>query len=494
MKDLILAIDQGTSGSKAVIFHRDGRLICEGRAPLNSFYPREGFVEQNPEEIYTSVLSAVKNSLESLKEKGKSSKEIACCGISNQRETFLIWDREGNPLTNAIVWQCKRSTGICQGIKERGEEEDLRKRTGLFADPYFSGTKLFWLMENDQQIREAVKGGKALFGTIDTWLLFKLTNGKEYKTDYTNASRTLLFNLKELEWDRDILKKYGLSALNLPQIYPSGADFGTSDFNGLFETRLSISAMLGDSHAAAFGERCFTPGSAKATLGTGSSVLLNTGKMVPPENTTMVSTICWSIPGEVSYALEGIIVSCASTMNWLSEQLDFFKSGKEADDIAESLDDNGGVYLIPAFSGLGAPWWKMNQKAQIHGLTFDTSKKHIVRAGLESIAFQLTDVIGAMEKESKSPMKSLQIDGGISSSSFVTPMIAGLNNVIIMRNRQKEASAQGAALMAGLQYGIYQSLNDISTLTFDEEIIPEKNDPIMKQSYKNWIQLLQNLN
>ena len=493
MNKLILSIDQGTSSTKAVILTVDGNIICDGRAQVNTDFPSLGFVEQNPEEIFQSVITAFKNSLSQLKLTVYKAADIQCCGISNQRETFLLWDKDGKSLSNAVIWQCKRSISICQELQNNSYEQFIRKRTGLFIDPYFSGTKLIWLYRNIESIKAKIKKGEAFFGTIDTWLLYKLTGGKSYKTDYTNASRTLLFNLKDLQWDRDILNKFKLSRLNLPEVCPSAFNFGESSFNGLLKKKVPITAMIGDSHAASFGERCFKRGSAKATMGTGSSILLNTEDYIEPEKTSMVSTICWSTEKQIAYALEGVIVSCGSTINWLIEKLHLIKDGKEANEISESLVDNGNVYLIPAFSGLGAPWWKMKQKAFITGLTFGSDHRHIVRAGLESIVFQVTDVIKAMENDTGNPLTSLQIDGGVSSSSFVSTSIANLNNTKIIRCNVKEASAIGAALLAGLKYGIYSSIDELQRLDYNNEMILPDNNKAITYCYEKWLSIVKEL-
>ena len=461
--------------------------------PLTSHYPQEGYVEQTGKELYDSVLEAVAASVDQAEKNGYSRNEISCAGVSNQRETFILWDKNGTPLHNAIVWQCKRSIEICLELKEAGHESKIRSKTGLFIDPYFSGTKMAWLVRNNPDIARAVKEGEACFGTIDSWLLYRLTEGREYKTDYTNASRTMLFNIRELKWDTELLEILGLKGLNLPEALPSSTHFGSSDFDGLFSSPLPITGILGDSHAAAFGERCFASGDAKATLGTGSSILMNTGDIVEPEKTSMVSTICWSTADKVSYALEGIIVSCGSTLNWISSSLGFFESGKRADEIALSLKDNGNVYLVPAFSGLGAPWWKMEAKGQIHGLTFGSDKRHIVRAGLESIAYQLADVINAMKTDCGSDLNSLQIDGGISSSPFVSPLMASLLPLELYRCTLKEASALGAALIAGLGCGVYNSVDEIRELPYNREQIEKITDPVAEQSYKRWREILKEL-
>ena len=494
----ILSIDQGTSGTKAVIFNSLGEICFEGRAPLKSYFPAEGLVEQDPEEIYQSVLTAVRSAVGNFAAAGHSitenSSELACCGISNQRETFLLWDDEGHPLSPAVVWQCKRSIPVCRRLLDEGQEEFIRERTGLFIDPYFSGTKIIRLAEEKPEIRQKIDSGKAYFGTVDSWLLYRLSGGSSYKTDYTNASRTMLFNLEKLCWDDDLLDLFNLTKLNLPEVHPSGSDFGESDFEGILTHPLPITAMIGDSHAAAFGERCYEPGSAKATMGTGSSILLNTGKLVKPADTTMVSTICWSTEEQVSYALEGIIVSCGSTITWLRDALGLFKDSAEASKIAEQTDSSGSVILIPAFSGLGAPWWKMSQQAAIRGLTFESTKQHIIRAGFESIIFQITDVLRAMENDLSVPLKSIQIDGGVSDSSFIMSSIAGLNNAQIIRCRLREASALGAALMAGLKAEVFESIANLTKLKYNDDIITNKGfNPALNDKYHQWEEILKGL-
>ena len=366
--------------------------------------------------------------------------------------------------------------------------------TGLFIDPYFSGTKIIRLAEEKPEIRQKIDSGKAYFGTVDSWLLYRLSGGSSYKTDYTNASRTMLFNLEKLCWDDDLLDLFNLTKLNLPEVHPSGSDFGESDFEGILTRPLPITAMIGDSHAAAFGERCYEPGSAKATMGTGSSILLNTGKLVKPADTTMVSTICWSTEEQVSYALEGIIVSCGSTITWLRDALGLFKDSAEASKIAEQTDSSGSVILIPAFSGLGAPWWKMSQQAAIRGLTFESTKQHIIRAGFESIIFQITDVLRAMENDLSVPLKSIQIDGGVSDSSFIMSSIAGLNNAQIIRCRLREASALGAALMAGLKAEVFESIANLTKLKYNDDIITNKGfNPALNDKYHQWEEILKGL-
>jgi glycerol kinase len=323
-KKYILAIDQGTSSTKALIFDDAGLAVAKGSEPLKSFYPDDGFVEQDAEDIYQNVLASVKKCLLAFGQKGLDRDDIVSVGISNQRETFVVWDRQGIPLHPAVVWQCKRSVAICEQLKKLNLSVTVNQKTGLIIDPYFSATKLIWLVQNKDKIREAVKNNNAFFGTIDTWLLYKLTRGDSYATDHTNASRTMLFNLHTLHWDEALITAFGLTGINLPEIRSSASVFGSTDCNGLFSSPIPIHAMIGDSHAAAFGEGCFEKGTAKATLGTGCSILMNIGDKPVPSQNGMVTTICWSMDGRIDYALEGVIVSCGATIEWLKNEMNLF--------------------------------------------------------------------------------------------------------------------------------------------------------------------------
>ncbi len=483
----ILAVDQGTSSTKTIVFDAKGNAIAKATEPLQTIYSEGGFVEQVPEDIYQNVLASVEQCLADFKTTGASVNDIKTCGISNQRETFVVWDETGKPLHNAVVWQCKRSIAICEKLKQvAGLEEEITAKTGLIIDPYFSGTKLIWLYENNEAVKQAIDNGKAYFGTVDTWLLYKLTNGKQYATDHTNASRTLFFNLHTLKWDKDLLEKFGLNNLNLPEIRSSAFDFGTTDFAGLLNAPIRIGSMIGDSHAAAFGEGCIKPGTAKATLGTGCSVLMNIGEKPQTSNSGMVTTICWSIPGRVDYAFEGVIVSCGSTIEWLKNELNLFTDSKQTEAIATTLPDNNGVYLIPAFSGLGAPHWDMSRKASIHGLTFDCNKNHITRAALESIAYQVKDVIDAMQYDTNLPLQGLMVNGGISSNRFVLQLIADLLDCAVINNHMPDASALGAAYLAGITNGLYQAVADIHSRQNETAYRSGKSSDQAKLTYAEW--------
>lgn len=487
----ILAIDQGTSSTKAIIFNPKGKLITKVTVPIQSFYPEAGYVEQDPEEIYQSVLNATKTCLQQLEEIYPGAiKAIVCCGISNQRETFVLWDKNGAPLHNAVVWQCKRSIEICNKLQQLGLESEINKRTGLKIDPYFSGTKLIWLYENDDKVRTAIDTGKAYFGTIDSWLLFKLSKGKQFLTDHTNASRTLLYNIFELKWDDFLLEKFKLSKINLPKVLHSSSNFGDSYFENLFDKPLPITAMIGDSHAAAFGEGCYSDGTAKVTLGTGSSILWNTGKNPIPSKYGMVTTICWSAANRIDYALEGVIVSCGATIEWLKQQLGLFVESHETEKMATSLSSNEGVYLIPAFSGLGAPHWKMDWKASIHGLTFKSDKNHLVRAALESIPYQIKDVIVAMEQETGTSLKLLHADGGMTANHFLMKFLTNLLETKVVNIGFADVSAYGAALMAGLGTGVWKNIADFPEHSNSYTFNPAENTNQVKKAYKGWQEII----
>lgn len=460
----MLAIDQGTSGTKAVIFDSTGGIAARATAPLASSFPRPGFVEQDPEAILSSVREALRLALAAFQAEGGDPSSIACCGISNQRETFLLWDEAGVPLAPAIVWQCKRSVEICNRLRACGMGDEVRSRTGLVIDPYFSATKLIWLAENDPEVGRAIHAGAALFGTIDTWLLYRLSEGRSYATDHTNASRTLLFNIDELAWDQQLLSQWDLASLRLPDVHPSSFAFGESDFAGALPRAIPITAMIGDSHAAAVGEGCFSAGAAKATLGTGCSILMNVGPHRTDSRAGMVATPCWSMRGRVDYALEGIIVTCGAAITWLRDSLGLFAESRDTEAMARAVPDSAGVHLVPAFSGMGAPWWRMDLRASISGLTLATTRDHIVRAALESIPYQIADVIASMESDARVRLSELKVDGGITANGFVMQLLADLLGVDVVNVGIEEVSALGAACLAGLEAGIFGGIEDVESL------------------------------
>jgi glycerol kinase len=455
--------------------------------PLKSYYHDGGIVEQEPEEILRTVLVSVAACIREFEEGGRKVETLKICGISNQRETFIVWDKEGVPLHPAVVWQCKRSIDICRRLEADGLGDMIRTRTGLMIDPYFSGTKLIWLYENVGSVKKAIDNGTAYFGTVDTWLLYKLTNGRSYMTDYTNASRTLFFNLKSLTWDRELLDAFGLSRLNLPVTKPSCYAFGQTDFGGILKAPIEIGAMIGDSHAAAVGEGCFVPGTAKATMGTGCSMLMNTGSSVTSSKHGMVSTICWSMEGRLDYAVEGVIVSCGAVIEWLKNQLELFGDSSETETMAQSVPDNGGVFVIPAFSGLGAPYWQMDRKASIHGLTFATNKNHIVRAALEAVAFQIKDIVTAMEEDTSVSMSTLMVNGGMISNRFLLQLCVDLLDKSLGVKGIADVSAQGAAYLAGLTCGVFRDIDHVRKLIgIGITITPSGNADAIIRSHQQW--------
>ncbi|WP_209402741.1 glycerol kinase GlpK [Pseudozobellia sp. WGM2] len=489
---LILAIDQGTSGTKAILFDTSGKLVTKATEPLKSTFPSSGFVEQDPVDIYSSVIQAVEKCCAIYKEENKGElPHILSCGISNQRETFVVWNKEGKPLHNAVVWQCKRSVAICEELEDLGLEKLVNEKTGLTIDPYFSATKLIWLYRNSSLIKSAIDRGEAYFGTVDSWLLFKLTNGEKYLTDHTNASRTLFYNIYDQQWDAELLECYQLTGLNLPEVLSSADQYGHSDFDGVLEQPIPITGLIGDSHAAFVGEQCFETGMAKATLGTGSSMLWNAEQVNKENKSGVLTTIGYSVDGRVNYAFEGVIVSCGSTLEWLKNQLGIFTSHEEIETRATSLDENEGVYLIPAFSGMGAPYWQKDWKGSIHGLTFGTTKNHLVRAALESIAYQIKDVIVAIEEETGHQLKELNVDGGITANKFLMQYMADLLQKPVVNIGISDVSALGAALISGLGASIFNSVKELPQYGKDLNLsyLPQENQ-IAKLAYQHWQLLL----
>ena len=492
-KKYILAIDQGTSSTKSLIFDDAGIAMAKGSEPLHTSYFDNGFVEQDAGEIYQNVLLSVKKCLLQFNEKGFNANDIATIGISNQRETFVIWDKDGKPLHNAVVWQCKRSVQVCEDLKQKGLSETVNTKTGLVIDPYFSATKLIWLFQNNQQIRKAVQNGNAFFGTIDTWLLYNFTNGKEYSTDYTNASRTLFFNLHTLQWDNELIGQFGVTGINLPQLKPSSSFFGETTLDNILSKPIPVTALIGDSHAAAFGEGCFEKGTAKATLGTGCSILMNIGSKPVQSTNGMVTTICSSTEDRIDYALEGVIVSCGATIEWLRNELKLFDDSKETEAMANAVADTGGVYLVPAFSGLGSPHWQMERRASLCGINFGTTKNHIVRAALESIPYQVADVIVAMEKDAKLSLKGLMADGGITSNRFIIQFLADLLNKPVATIGMPDVSALGAAYLAGLKVGVYESIDSLKQLNQNKTLYqPQNGLTHIDEYYAGWKKAIKN--
>ncbi|GHT79668.1 glycerol kinase [Spirochaetia bacterium] len=487
MMEYILAIDQGTSGSKAIVFSAAGEPAASHICPLKSSYPKPGFVEQDGEEIIESVMGAVTAAVARFEEAGFSRESITACGISNQRESFLLWDRQGKALSPVVVWQCKRSIDVCARLEAEGNGAHLHDITGLRLDPYFSGTKLRCLIDGDADLAAKIKTGSVYFGTIDTWLLYKLTGGKSFISDYTNASRTLLMDLDTCAWSQEMADMLSAPGLQLAELRPSSGNFGSSTFGSVFNKPIPITSIIGDSHAACFGEGCFAPGTVKATMGTGSSVVMNTGKRAHSKH-GMVSTVCWSMEGRLDYALEGVIVSCGSTITWIQEKLGLVSDPKEFDTLAASVGDSGGVTFIPAFSGLGGPWWQMERQAEIRGITFGTEAAHIIRAALESYPFQLKDVISAMEQDQGAALKWIKADGGLTRSTISMQMIADLLRTDVTIDKRLEASALGAALLGFIGKGTlsFTDAEQVIQHAGRDQYHPRNLDKSLELSYTLW--------
>lgn len=488
MARYILSIDQGTSGTKSIVFDEKASPVASETTPLHTEYTADGHAEQEPEAIYRGVIESVSVCLQKLEsEFGVSRDLVECVGITNQRETFLVWDEDGTPMHNAVVWQCKRSVEICAELKAVVVEDEIRARCGLIIDPYFSGSKITWLVRNVPSVRAAHDSGKLWFGTVDSWLLYRLTGGTVHATDHTNASRTLLFNIHTLDWDEELARIFEVPSLRMPTVHPSATHFADSDFNGLFRREIPINAMIGDSHAALFGERCYLPGTAKATLGTGSSILINTGSSPPKLSPSAMSTIGFSLPNRVDYALEGIIVSAGSLLNWFGKELGFFETAVELDSVAATVPDTGGICVIPGHAGLGAPFWRMDVKGSLAGLTFGTKKAHIMRAALDCIPYQIRAILDAIAEESGVRCQSIKADGGISKSPLVMQWLADTLNLPVHTFATHDVTAQGAALLAGLGAGIFDDLPSIENLDLgDSERSPGEQTNAAQRGYDNW--------
>ncbi|ULT58317.1 glycerol kinase GlpK [Neobacillus drentensis] len=463
----ILAIDQSTSGTKVLLVNSKGRITHKCSASHKQYYPQTGWVEHDPVEIYENVKTLL---TEVVQTTSVQEDELAVLAITNQRETIVVWDKEtGFPVYNAIVWQCRRTSDMCEELKEQGYESIIQSKTGLKADPYFSASKVKWILDHVDGVKDRAREGKLLLGTIDSWLIWKLTGGKVHATDYSNASRTLLFNIHTLQWDEELLNLFDIPKEMLPEVKDSNELFGLTEDSSLPFIQLPISGVIGDSQGALFGQKCFELGMAKATYGTGTSVLVQTGEMVDGTN-GLVTSIAWGMNGKVSYALEGIINSTGDTIKWLKEQLELIDEIGEAEQLACSISDNQGVYFVPAFVGLGAPYWKPYTRAAIMGISRNTGKPHIVRAALESIAYQVKDVMELMESESNISIKSVKVDGGATSNRFLMQYQADMLDIDVIASEVAELSSMGSVYLAGLGVGIWKSTDEINQLNQEHEL------------------------
>ncbi len=484
-KKYILSFDQGTTSSRAIIFDKAGNIVKTAQKEFTQYYPKAGWVEHDAMEIWGTQSGVAREVLESA---GIMAEEIAAIGITNQRETVVVWDKEtGKPIYNAIVWQCRRTAPFCDELKKRGLDEYIRENTGLLIDAYFSGTKLHWILENVPGARERAEKGELLFGTIDTWLIWNMTRGEVHVTDYTNASRTLLYNIKDLCWDEKILEELNIPRAMLPEVKASSEVYGQTDESIFGGTRIKIAGIAGDQQAALFGQACFEKGMIKNTYGTGCFMLMNTGEKRVPSKNGLLTTIAWGMNGKVEYALEGSIFIGGASVQWLRDELKMIHDAKDSEYFARKVDDTNGVYVVPAFAGLGAPYWDMYARGAVVGLTRGANKNHFIRATLESIAYQTRDVIEAMEEDSGIKLSKLKVDGGATMNNFLMQFQSDILGEEVHRPEVVETTALGAAYLAGLAVGFWKSREEISeNWAIDRVFKSELSSDERTNRYSKW--------
>ncbi len=488
MKKYILALDQGTTSSRSIVFDKKGRIVSKAQYEFEQIYPKSGWVEHNPYEILDSQLRSISSALM----QGKiNPKDIAAIGITNQRETTILWDKEtGKPVYNAIVWQCRRTANICEKLKADGLEEYVKEKTGLLIDAYFSATKIKWILDNVPEARTLALEGKLLFGTVETWLIWNLTNKAVHVTDYSNAARTMLFDIEKLCWDEKLCQALGIPMEILPEVKDCSQVYGyvSEDVAGLKELAgIPISGAIGDQQAALFGQACFKAGQAKNTYGTGCFLLMNTGENRPRSKNNLIEGIAWGINGKVTYDLEGSAFNAGSVIKWLRDELRLIAEPSECDFLAESVRDSNGVYLVPAFTGLGAPYWDMYARGCIVGLTRGANRAHFARAVLESITYQVTDLIEAMSKDSGILMTELRVDGGASVSNIMLQIQSNLASSKVNRPKLVETTALGAAYMAGLAIGFWKDFDEIENIReVDRIFVPAIDNITREEMLKGW--------
>ena len=482
MKQYIMALDAGTTSNRCILFDQDGNVCTMAQKEFRQIFPQPGWVEHKAPEIWATQLGVAVEAMGNL---GVSAKDIAAIGITNQRETTIVWDKNtGEPVYNAIVWQCRRTSEYCDRLKDQGLTEWFREKTGLVIDAYFSATKLKWILDNVEGARERAERGELLFGTVDTWLIWKLTGGRVHVTDYSNASRTMLFNIHTLQWDQEILDKLEIPAAMLPKVMPSSCVYGETD-PGLFGGAIPIAGAAGDQQAALFGQACFDTGDVKNTYGTGCFLLLNTGDTPIPSRSGLVTTIAWGLGDKVTYALEGSIFTAGAAIQWLRDEMFLIESAADSEYHANKVPDTNGCYVVPAFTGLGAPHWDQYARGVIVGLTRGVNKNHIIRATLESIAYQVNDVLKAMWVDSSIPLNSLRADGGAAANNLLLQIQADIIQVPINRPRSVESTATGAAYLAGLAVGFWKDQEELRERwgidrTFMPQISKEERDKMVQ--------------
>ncbi len=484
-KKYVLSFDQGTTSSRAILFDHDGAIVGTAQQEFTQFYPKPGWVEHDPMEIWGSQSGVARQVLE---RSGVRPEEVAAIGITNQRETAIVWDREtGKPIHNAIVWQDRRTAGICDQLSRDGWTDYIRENTGLVIDAYFSGTKVKWILDNVEGAREKANAGQLLFGTVDTWLLWNLTRGEVHVTDYSNASRTLMYNIKKLEWDEKLLDALGVPRSMLPEVKPSSHVYGTTHEKTFGGAKIPLAGIAGDQQAALFGQACFEHGMAKNTYGTGSFVLMNTGEQPITSETGLLTTMAWGIGDRVEYALEGAIFVTGAAIQWLRDEMHIISDAADTEYFASKVSDTNGVYVVPAFAGLGAPYWDMYARGAILGLTRGVNKNHVIRATLESLAYQTRDVLECMEQDSGIETKELKVDGGASANGFLMQFQADILGVPVLRPTIIETTARGSAYLAGLAVGFWQDKKEILAKyevdkTFEPTFAAERRDGL----YRGW--------
>lgn len=479
-----MALDQGTTSSRCIIFNKDGEIIASAQKEFGQIFPKSGWVEQNPDEIWSSQLSVM---IEAMASGRIDNDEIVAIGITNQRETTIVWDKNtGEPIYNAIVWQCRRTAPYIEKLKEDGYFDMIKKKTGLIPDPYFSATKIQWILDNVEGARKRAEAGELLFGMVDTWLIYKLTKGRIHATDYTNASRTMLFNIHTLEWDKELLELFNIPKMMLPEVKTSSEIYGYTD-EMVLAGNIKIAGVAGDQQAALFGQGCFSEGEAKNTYGTGCFLLINTGDKIVESKNGLITTIAVGKDGSISYALEGSVFVAGAAIKWLRDELGIISSAAETEMLAKSVEDSNGVYVVPAFTGLGAPYWDAYARGGVFGLSRGSNKAHFVRATLESLAYQTMDVIKAMEEDSGIKLNSLRVDGGASANDFLLQFQADILGEKILRPQVIETTALGAAYLAGLAVGFYSDTNEIKEKwKLKDEFVPNISEDKRNKLYEGW--------
>ena len=484
MAKYIMSLDSGTTSNRCILFDKEGRICSVAQKEFTQHFPRPGWVEHDADEIFSTQLEVAQQAMRNI---GATAGDIAAIGITNQRETTIVWNKHtGRPISNAIVWQCRRTASYCDELRAEGLVETIRNKTGLVIDPYFSGTKIRWLLENVPGAREQAENGDLLFGTVESWLIWKLTGGTVHVTDYSNASRTMLFNINTLQWDEEILSKLEIPASMLPKVVSSSQVYGYTD-PAFFGAPIPVAGAAGDQQAALFGQICFEPGDAKCTYGTGAFLLMNTGDKPIFSSNGLVTTIAWGLNGKISYALEGSIFVAGAAIQWLRDELRFIESAADSEYMAKKVADTNGCYVVPAFTGLGAPYWDAYARGAVLGITRGVNKNHIIRATLDSIAYQTQDVLKAMEADAGMELSALKVDGGAAANNYLMQAQSDISNAPVLRPKCVDTTAMGAAYLAGLAVGYWENQQQIcQNWSVDRSFNPEISDADREKRISGW--------